>query len=399
MLRDYEIENYNVVVWCIIFSFENAHSICRSISFKDLYRYQSERIKLKTMTQLLYVSILIVALGFAYLAQKRNKKSYLFLIVAVLTIMAGFRGVSCGVDTPLYYDNIVKSFPYSWQFREEGFRLIANYFIDNFQNPQLVFIFCAFITNLLILLRLWDFKDKANFGFMTLLYLLMYFSNSMNIMRQYVAVAIVFYGTRYLNKNKLLFIPFVIAAFFIHRSSLLALGYFVISLWAGFTNKQKKIFVLPLALSMLGAIGYVANYLASDIASYRAQSVQNLNITYFYILFITILAYVLQKKNVYVRISEKTMIPHYDKYSIDRDILYYVFIGLSFSCLSMFFAFVGRTGLYYSIFDIVFWGIACKKFKNTRFNKFLILVYTFYIFGLVIFRNDCLLFPYSIFFY
>ena len=229
----------------------------------------------------------MVALGFAYLANNSNKKAYLFMLVAVLTIMAGFRGVNCGVDTPLYYDNIVKDFPYSWQFREEGFRLIATYFMENFQNPQLVFIFCAFVTNLLILLRLWDFKDKANFGFMTLLYLLLYFSNSMNIMRQYVAVAIVFYGTRYLNKNKLLFIPFVTVAFFIHRSSLLALGYFVISLWSGFTNKQKKLFVMPLALAMFGAIGYVANYLASDIASYRAQSVQNLNITYFYILFIT----------------------------------------------------------------------------------------------------------------
>lgn len=351
------------------------------------------------MTQLLYVSILIVALGFAYLSQKRNKKFYLFLLVAILTFAAGFRSVSCGVDTPTYYEHITNGFPYHWQFREEGFRLIANFFMDSFQNPQLVFVFCAFVTNLLILLRLWDFKDDANFGFMTLLYLLLYYSNSMNIMRQYVAVAVIFYGTRYLNRNKLLFIPFVIAAFFIHRSSLLALGYFAISLWTSFTKKQKQIFFLPLLLVMIGAVGYVASYLASDITSYRSQMVQNLNITYFYILIVFAFTIFLQKKNLYIKVTSNNKMRHYDGYAIDKDIVYYVFIGLVFSCLSMFFAFVGRTGLYYSIFDIVFWGIACKKFKNARFNKFLILVYAFYIFGLVIFRNDCLLFPYSIFFY
>lgn len=351
------------------------------------------------MTQLLYVSILIVALGFAYLAQKKNKKGYLFLLVAILTFAAGFRGVSCGVDTPAYYEHIIKGFPYHWQFREEGFRLISNYFMITFQNPQLVFVFCAFVTNLLILLRIWDFKDEANFGFMTLLYLLLYYSNSMNIMRQYVAVALIFYGTRYLHKNKILFIPFVVAAFFMHRSSLLALGYIVISLWSGFTKSQKQIMFLPLTLFMIGSAGYVASYLASDITSYRSQSVQNLNITYFYILSISILAIVLQKKGVYVKVSGKGIMRHYYNYKMNMDIVLYVLIGLCFSCLSMFFAFVGRTGLYYSIFDIVFWGIACKKFKNSELNKLFILVYAYYIFSLVIFRNDVLLFPYSIYFY
>ena len=350
------------------------------------------------MTQLLYILILIVALGFAYLAQKRNKKGYLYLLVAILTFVAGFRGVSCGVDTPLYYDNIVKGFPYPWQFREEGFRLIANFFMNNFQNPQLVFVFCAFVTNLLILLRLWDYKDEANFGFMTLLYLLLYYSNSMNIMRQYVAVAVIFYGTRYLKNNKLLFLPFVIVAFFIHRSSLLALGYFAISLWTSFTKKQKQIFFLPLLLVMIGAVGYVASYLASDITSYRSQTVQNLNITFFYVLSISILAIVLQKKNKYVRVIGKHEIRNYGGYNIDKDIVYNVFIGLGFSCLSMFFAFVGRIGLYYSIFNIVFWGIACRKFQSATFNKLLILIYAIYLFGLVIFRNDCNLFPFVMYF-
>ena len=65
----------------------------------------------------------------------------------------------------------------------------------------------------------------------------------------------------------------------------------------------------------------------------------------------------------------------------------------------MFFEFVGRTGLYYSIFDVVFWGIACKNLKNARLNRVLILIYAIYIFMVVIVRNDIMLFPYEVFFY
>ena len=144
----------------------------------------------------------------------------------------------------------------------------------------------------------------------------------MNIMRQYVAVAIIFYGTRYLNRNKLLFIPFVIAAFFIHRSSLLALGYFVISLWAGFSKKQRQLFFLPLILVMVGAVSYVASYLASDITSYRSRTVQNINITYFYILIVFVFTIFLQKKNLYIKVTSYNKMRHYDGYAIDKDIVY-----------------------------------------------------------------------------
>ena len=354
------------------------------------------------MTQLLYVFLLLIVFFSSYQAQKTRKKTYLYLTILIFTFIAGFRGMDCGVDTSSYYDDILRGFPYPWHFKEEGFRLVANFFVDTFNNPQLMFIFCAFATNLLICLRLWDYREDADFSFLILLYILMFFSNSMNIMRQYVAVALIFYGTRFLKNKKWFFIPFLALAFFFHRSSLLSIWYLGIVLWSGFSKTQKKLFLIPIVAIIVLSFAYVAAYLATDIQAYRSQEVDNVNITYFYLLFITIFTITVYRSKFAVKINSQSRIGRKNidsTYFIDRNLIIYTLVGLGFSALSMFFAFVGRTGLYYSIYSVVFWGIACKKFKCAQINKVLILVYAFYVFSLVFFRNSCGLFPYEIFFY
>lgn len=373
------------------------------------------------MTQIIYIAILSLGLGLGYVAEKEDRKAYVYFLILLLTFLAGFRGENCGVDTPSYYNNVIKGFPYPWMFREEGFRAMATFFMNRFKNPQLVFVSCAFITNYLILKRLWDFRKEANYSFMVLIYVLLYYSNSMNIMRQYVAVAFIFYGTRYLKKNKLFFIPFLMLAFSFHRSSLLAIGYFGIVLWKDFSKKKKAIFSLPMLLMVIGSIVYTNKYLAKDISSYSAQVVDNVNVTYFYLLIITLLVLITYKLRIGIKITEH--ITHSYKYKkrrllktgiritehitpnkdatgqLESDVSVYVLIGLAFKALSMFFEFVGRTGLYYSIFDVVFWGIACKNLKNSKLNRVLILIYAIYIFMLIIVKNDIKLFPYEVFFY
>lgn len=351
------------------------------------------------VTSIMYILVLSVAVWLGYMVDRTNKKMYVGAVITVLTFVAGFRGVNCGVDTPSYYDNIVQGFPYPWMFREFGFRTVANFFTNECGNPQLVFIFCAFVTNFLILLRIYDFCKDAKFGFMTLLYILLYYSNSMNIMRQYVAVALVFYGSRFLKKNIVLFILFMILAVTFHRSSLLAIGYLGIVLWNGFSKSQKVVFSIPMLFISIVIVGYVRTYLANDINSYASQLTSNVNITYFYLLIITLLVLTLRKLNVGIKLTSYICPLERANNKIDIDIVLYVLIGLAFSALSMFFEFVGRTGLYYSIYEVVFWGIACKKFQNAKFNKLLIMVYAIYVFTISIVRNDIGLFPYMIFFY
>ena len=353
------------------------------------------------MTELLYLLILILAWLLAYYIEKRNSKIYIFLLVTLLTVASGFRGITCGVDTPAYFEHIDRGFPYPWQFREEGFRFVANILMNTFNNPQLMFIFCAFITNLLICFRLWDFKDDADYGFMILIYLLLFYSNSMNIMRQYVAVAMIFYASRFLRTHKILFIVFLIIAFYFHRSSLLSVGYLVITEWMTLTKRQRLYFMFPfLVLTGVSSV-VVLSYLGSDIRDYSEQIVQNINITFLYLCAITLFVVFCEKNNVALKLNNSKLsmeqITH--KITIDNTIILYTLIGLILNSLSMFWYYVGRVGLYYSIYYVIFWGIAGSRLKNKNVYKVLFLVYAFYVFSLIIIKNDILLFPYSLYIY
>ncbi len=318
-----------------------------------------------------------------------------------MSIAAGFRGPKVGIDTSNYYFNIQNFFPYSWQFREFGFRLFSNTVMYMTKNPQMVFVLCAFITNTLIVLRLWDFKNVSDFSFMVLLYELLYFSNSMNIMRQYVAAALIFYSTRFLKKNKaFIFIFFLAVAFSFHRSSLLGVGYLAIALWLSFSKNQRKLLFLPMFAALIVCVLYVNSYFSSDFESYSAQAVSNINIPYFYRVFALLISLLLEYKKCGVKLGSFFSPVHNSKaYFIDKDVTLYYLIGISFSALSMFFAFVGRTGLYYMLYEVVYWGIASKQSKNKRLNILLILIFAFYEFIQVFTRNSVGIFPYYIFLY
>lgn len=349
------------------------------------------------MSEFFYIVAMFIALAMAYVANKTKKKSYLWLLIILLTILSGFRARTVGVDTPSYYSDIEHGFPYAWRFEEEGFRFIANVIMDYTNNPQLMFVFCAFITNSFILIRLWDFKDEARFDFMVFLYLFIFYGNTMNIMRQAMAVALVFYGTRYLKENKYhKFLLFLLIAFTFHRTALLSIAYILISLWFSMSKNKKKILAIPFICVIIGSVFYVARYLVNDIDAYSSQTISNINVTFFYRLFITLATILFNKLNIMVIINQNyRALPK--KYIFDRYLLTYLLIGLSFESLSMFFSFVGRSGLYYLMFEPVFWGIAVKQTKNRKLYAMLIAIFAIYMFYLLIFTNSVKLFPYSIY--
>lgn len=348
---------------------------------------------------ILYILLLSLALFTSFVASKTEKRFFLYLTIGLLTIIAGFRGVDVGIDTPSYYSNIISGFPYHWKFREEGFRFISNIVIDMTSNPQLVFILCALVTNILIVCRLWDFRKNSSFTLAMLIYLLVYYSNTLNIMRQYVAVAIVFYASRYLFKKRyIIFLVFLFIASLFHRSALLGIIMLIIDVWGTLSNKRKRILFVPTIIVILSICIYVYVYFKADLNSYGAQRVYNINIPFLYHLVIFLFAWITNKNRIFSRINKLN-----DSYSyntlIDIRIPLYALIGLFFESLGMFFAFVDRTGLYFIFYEIVFWAYLGKKSKNSYLFNLIFLIYAFYVFSQVFTRNSYGLFPYSLFVY
>ena len=123
----------------------------------------------------------------------------------------------------------------------------------------------------------------------------------------------------------------------------------------------------------------------------------NLNITYIYRVGAFLLAMMLQmigKQIVFKRNERKESMMVPLKWT-DRETVFYI-IGLGTSSLGMFFSFLSRLGMYYLMYEMVFWGRAVKEGKSRRISLALSLIYAIYVFGMELVYNGSKIFPYGI---
>ena len=349
------------------------------------------------MDKQIFLFLLVASLLFCWRADKTNNKKMLLIPIIILSLLAGLRSDRIGTDTYGYVYSITHGFPYGYMFPELGFRYISNLIYNATQNYTHVLLFFALVTNLLILIRFWDFRDQCSYSYMSFFYIFAFYINTLNIMRQYVALALVFYASRYLEKKKYwIFLVFLFISVNIHSSSILGLLFIFIYVWDSLSKKQKILLILPLILIGALSVKYTIAFSMEQIINYSNQRNSNVNFTYFYKLIVFALMLYLNKSHFYIKIfrkkSESVPIKIRDK---ETEIY---FGGLLLSALGMFFLFMSRIGLYYLMFEPVFWGRAVKTGKNRDVAFLLSLVYVLYTFYHLFVLDDCFIFPYSIHF-
>ena len=200
---------------------------------------------------LTYFIVICIALCFSYLAMRnhnacldegyilpfqrtRDTKIYLFIIIAVLIVTAGFR-YHVGTD----YGNYVHLYKTQYSQLSLGEILILEepilpiigkisyLFFDSYYP---MFLIASVITVGLMLYS--TYKETTDFIFVSLLYIFAGgWTGSFNGVRQYIAIAIVFIGRKYImERNFLKFLLVCGVAFFAHRSALFfVLIYFIYS--------------------------------------------------------------------------------------------------------------------------------------------------------------------------
>jgi hypothetical protein len=206
------------------------------------------------LAYLTYTVIFVVTLFFAHAGIKRNdnfhritnRKTWIFWGIAIVfyTVILGLRK-DVGIDYVTYkemfewidvstnadvicflFKGIVKNYHY-------------NYFIASLAFVPICFMFLFF-------------KDKTKF---LVLFLFFYFTwgtmfDSLNIMRQMAACTIIIYAiSKYLNKDYVRFIIFIILALCFHRSSLFVLPF--IFLFRFDFTKSRRIILCLLVLSFV----------------------------------------------------------------------------------------------------------------------------------------------------
>lgn len=162
---------------------------------------------------------------------KYDSKILLLLAILFSGVFVGMR-FNFGLDTQMYTDWIVlfgekKSLPeaFLWSDHEKSFIIISYFLYKLTGTYRSVFLFYSIVTAFFFLDGLWYFRKKINIMPGLLYYItFIQWNNMCNIMRQIIAVAIVFWGIRFIYERKnFKFLIVIIMAFMFHSSALAAI--------------------------------------------------------------------------------------------------------------------------------------------------------------------------------
>lgn len=298
-------------------------------------------------------------------AEKRSWKGGGVLIAFLLALVAGLRAESVGKDTDEYVKvfnsiNHIKTDGYIVDV-EESFRWICEVLLSIWNNYNFVLFVFAFITNLCVMVRLWDLKESISFPWALLCYILAYYLLSLNIMRQMCAVAIVFFATRYLKSGRyIIFSILVFLAQLFHSSALLGYGYLLVEIffWKRLSEKQKIILIILL----LGVIGGILLGLFQEqilqYAHYFEQQKEYEKLGLYLVvkfLFFVVTTFFIVKASK----REAIIVPSQ----------VYYFIGFILSSIGFIYPYMNRIGLYFMVYECVFMGALAKYTRESLMFK------------------------------
>lgn len=328
---------------------------------------------------MIYMVCIVVVTLCAFIAERSERKVPIFLIAVILSLFCGLRGVTVGVDTGNYYIflNYIRELGISFG-SDIGFSIISYFLMGFFDNPHYVLLIYATLTNFLIVYRLWDFRQRASFPLMILIYAIIHYSYTFNIVRQFLAISIVFFATRYLEKKEnIKYIIMNTLAVTIHASSVLGFCFLFVSF--GFERKTKKVKLISFAFAVVSIIVGIFIF-SSNIDRYDqhflsiTSSIHLMTILKLTFVFAIIIVGKLYKNTCFSSDNKHSAVP------MNKEVPTMYQFALILSMLGMFFPFMNRVGFYFILYELPFWGQVVRAKKNKSLYRMMIsaiLLYTF----------------------
>lgn len=204
-----------------------------------------------------YIVCFIVSCFFAGLDEYFKKKhlkivSLLFAAAAILIpcLLAGFRDIGVGTDTTVYANplfhtirlhgyNLIGLLQSPYALDIEPVTLILYYVVSVFtDNIFWVLFFTELICILPVYVVIRNSEIKSSLKWIALFaFFCLFYCYSLNIMRQMMAICIIFWGSRYLRQGQTgKYLLVVLLTMFVHKTALL--GFVVWLLYATCTKKK-----------------------------------------------------------------------------------------------------------------------------------------------------------------
>ncbi len=324
------------------------------------------------------IMIYILIFSITMIIKDKNKKKvfkclYVISTFLILLVISGCRGLEIGTDTPMFVRAYYRLYSFSSIFSsyterfEFGYRLFNAVLNQVSNSPHILLFMSSLITIYLIYIF---FYNKSKYFHISIIMFvsLMYYCNSMCLLRQYLAMSFCCLAIMKLSEEKNIdFIIWVIIGFLFHSSAIIflillpmkkiniirgsKLKLFLISLGiVFFANKLINIFIniLPQYTSYLSSEKY---YLENQLGSYLKAGLQG-------IMFIII--------NMYFNIKE-------DNKGINKLGYLCSLVAFSISLISIQGAILERMGFYFSIINCVTIPNMIYNIKSTK-EKYIVTI-------------------------
>lgn len=321
----------------------------------------------ETRSYLIYFGLALICFIFGHFAEKHNNKKLVFVIALLLTLVMGLRKNTVGIDTNNYYWMFygLKSINDARQYSDPLFYVYAYFLMKIVDDPYFVFLVFSAITNFLVIYRLWDYKDISSFKYSVLRYITIFFFFAFNCMRQFLSVAIVFYGTKYVKEGKYgKLLIYVALASTIHIASLVSSFYIIIDRIRKkeLTIRQRNF--TTIAVLMIPLYFLLTLFLANNrYDRYFANlQVNNLTSTIVKLVIFIIACFFFYSEGKFKK----------KDYNFSLSLLYY-FLGIIFVWIGGFYQFTERIGYYFYIYATVYLGIVANEKRYRMLFRIIIL--------------------------
>lgn len=222
-------------------------------SILNYTRFKSERNK-GTMTVYIILIIILTFISYREAKGKLNifEQKYIFvLLFLVLFLLSGLRK-EVGTDFVSYqnYFNGIFTDAYDYMNIEIGYKAV-NYLVATFCNfEQSIFLVTSFFIVLLFFINIRNYSDLPLYSIFCFVSLYFYF-HSLNITRQYIAIAITFYSLKYLlNRNFIKYMLIILLASTFHRIAIVMIPFYFI---ADF-KYNLKVYIIGVCLTLIAMI-------------------------------------------------------------------------------------------------------------------------------------------------
>lgn len=333
---------------------------------------------------LFYIVVLLTS-GFFFSLYKSRKKLIrrcgISISIIIPTVLAGIRydvGTDYenynGIFTLLRNITVKDIFAHNLRF-EKGF-LILSKICTCFCSNKMIFAIIAFLTISIFVYTILNQYQDYNLTVCYIVFLFLDFTTSLNIMRQYLAVVLVFFGLKYVFENKpIKFLLIVIFAMTFHLTAVLALP-----MWFFWNHKENKSISLQIkAPAFVGAVLIIINWkkilkyfinfnipFISKYAGYLSGNEANNKSFYLHVVIALIMLFLVKYLKRY-----------------DDRILFFMYayvIGILIEYTGFYITFVKRIGLYYMFPGILLFSMLERSFAGRQNKQIVrIMICTFWI--------------------